>query len=136
MLLGIHHIGVVVDDMAEAERFLHDVLGLSRSRSVDVDGRPDRANFYRCGNTDIEVIEVINPEHRASRLGEAKAQIEHIAFRVESLERAAETLRGLGVETTTPLTLGSTLNAWSDPSTSDGVMYQFVEQLPDADGEG
>ena len=38
MLLGIYHIGVVVDDMAEAERFLRDVLGLSRSRSVAVEG--------------------------------------------------------------------------------------------------
>lgn len=124
----IHHIGVVVDDLEQADRFLSDTLGLPLVRSINVEGRRDRCRFFRCGETDIEVIEVTDPEERARRLGVGvSARIEHIALEVDHLDTAIGYLTASGVDASPSLKLGSTINAWTDPTTSDGVMYQLVQ---------
>ena len=130
MLSRVHHIGVVVDDLADAERLLRDVLGLTLARSLDIPGRPDRSRFYRCADVDIEVIEVLEPEARARRLGDARARIEHIAFEVADLGATSAQLGSYGVTVGEPLRLGTTLNVWTDPETSNGLLIQLVQTSP------
>src|SRR4051812_9316243 len=84
MFRRIHHVGIVVSDLESVGHFLQETFGLPLVRSVEVAGRPDRSRFYRLGNTDIELIEVLDPELRRSRLGnETAARIEHIALEVD-----------------------------------------------------
>lgn len=128
MLKRIDHVGVIVDNLDEAKRFLSD-LGLRFDRELEISGRL-RAAFYGSGETLIEVIEVDEPAERAQRLGDTTARIEHVAFEVDSLSTTIEALRGLGVSTTTlePLAVGANLNFWTKPETSDGVQYQLIEK--------
>ena len=128
MLQRIDHVGVIVDDLDEAKRFLSD-LGLRFDRDLVIPGRL-RAAFYACGDTQIEVIDISDEAERAQRLGGSRARVEHIAFQVSSLATTLEALRGLGVETTTPepMRAGPNLNYWTRPETCDGVMYQLVEK--------
>lgn len=128
MLKRIDHVGVIVDDLEEAKRFLSE-LGLRFDRDVEISGRL-RAAFYACGDTQLEVIEVDEPAERAQRLGDSRARIEHVAFEVDSLSMTLHAIRGLGVETTTadPVAVGANLSYWTKAETSDGVQYQLIEK--------
>ncbi len=137
MLNGIDHVGVVVDNLEEAETFLSEVLQLELDRKLDTPERGFRAAYFSCGTASIEVIEVLDPKVRRRRLGEgSKARIEHVAIRVDDLHKEAQRLSRLGVRlwgspdpgegTTDPVMVGDTLNLWTDPDTCDGVSYQIV----------
>ena len=115
-------------DLEGSIGFLRDTLGLPLVRSQDVEGRPDRSRFFRCGETDIELIDVLDPVQRAIRLGTGGAtRIEHVAFEVDDLVDAIRHLEAAGVTVSPVLELGNASNVWTDPATSAGVMYQLVE---------
>lgn len=129
MLKRIDHIGVIVDDLATARKFLES-LGMELDRELD---RPDlRAAFYRQGDGSmIELIEPTTEEGRKERLGPGNAtKIEHIAFEVDDLSSSIDALRGLGVDfnSKAPVPIGRNLNVWSLAETSQGVVYQFFQK--------
>jgi methylmalonyl-CoA/ethylmalonyl-CoA epimerase len=128
VLKRIDHVGVIVDDLAQAKSFLAD-MGLRFDRDLVIPGRL-RAAFYTCGETQIEVIEVDEPGERARRLGDDTARVEHIAFEVDSLATTLQALSGLGVKTTTPdaLAISGNLSFWTTAESCDGVQYQLIEK--------
>ena len=133
MLKRIDHIGVIVDDLARARQFVES-LGLVLERTADIPERNVRLAFYWCGDGRIELIEPTSPQARERRLGEGnQARIEHIGVEVEGTHGVAgvmDIIRGLGVDMTTdaPVPVGPTLNAWTDPKTSHGIQFQFVQR--------
>jgi methylmalonyl-CoA/ethylmalonyl-CoA epimerase len=128
VLKRIDHVGVIVDDLAQARSFLAD-MGMRFDRDLVIPGRL-RAAFYACGETQIEVIQIDEPEERARRLGDDTARVEHIAFEVDSLSTTLQALQGLGVKTTTsePMAVGANLNYWTTAESCDGVQYQLIEK--------
>ncbi len=134
MISRIDHIGVIVDDLADARRWLAEVFGLPLRRSVELSEGRIRGEFYACGDVDIEVIEVGDPEMRHRRLGDGKrARIEHIAVEVDNLSTALARLASFGVRTTSPepLRVGNRLNMWTIEETSGGISYQLIERTPE-----
>lgn len=131
-LRGIDHVGVIVDDLDDACRLLEHGLGLEPQERIE---REDlRAAFFACGTTRIEVIEVTDPDARRERLGDATARIEHIAFKADDLDATMAALTALGIQTKAPpRPSGKNLTFWTDPATSDGVMFQFI--VPDTTGD-
>ena len=130
MLKRLDHVGVIVDDLEEASRFLSG-MGMQHDRDLEVPGRL-KAAFYRCGDARVEVIEIIDPAERTKRLGSEKARIEHIALEVDDLTRTMQALEGLGVRTQTaePIQAGPNLNFWTVADTCDGVVYQLLQRQP------
>jgi methylmalonyl-CoA/ethylmalonyl-CoA epimerase len=131
MLKRIDHVGVVVDDLATARRFLAGI-GMSLDHEFDL-GRVGAA-FYRCGDVMVELIECRQPDERARRLGDGKARIEHIAIEVDDLAATVGELAGLGVEMTKPepVTQGNVRSHWTKPESSEGVMYQVFETIDES----
>jgi methylmalonyl-CoA/ethylmalonyl-CoA epimerase len=132
VLRRIDHVGVVVDDLAEARAFLGK-LGLQFDHGFDL-GRVEAA-FYRLGDVMIEVVECRTPEERARRLGGSTARIEHIAFEVDDLAEAVAALGRMGVEMTKPepVRQDDIRSFWTAPESSDGVTYQLFERLEKED---
>lgn len=133
MFRRIDHVGVIVDNLEEARRWLAEVFGLPLRRSVDVPEGRIHGEFYGCGDVDIEVIEIGDAEARRRRLGErGRARIEHIAVEVDSLANALAQLAPLGVRTTTPepRRSGNTLSIWTVEETTGGISYQLIERTP------
>ena len=128
MLKRIDHIGVIVDDLEEAQAFLGG-MGMEFDRDLQFPGRL-KAAFYRCGDTQIEVIEITDAGERESRLRGEKARIEHIAIEVDELASTMKALEGLGVRTKSPepLKIGNNLNIWTTEESGDGVSYQLIEK--------
>ncbi len=131
MFRRVNHIGIIVADLAEARRWLTEVFGLSLSRSVDVPEGRIHGEFYPCGDIDIEVIEIGDPEVRRRRLGDGnRARIEHIAVEVDDLGASLAQLTALGARTTArePRRIGNSLHAWTVEETTGGISYQLIEQ--------
>jgi methylmalonyl-CoA/ethylmalonyl-CoA epimerase len=132
MLKRIDHVGIVVADLQAAGRLLTQVLGMELVRTLEVPERQLHAAFYRCGETNVELIQLDDPEARASRLGAGPARIEHLAIEVDgSLDDAASRLAASGVEMNSaqPMRAGPSASYWSKPETTGGVMLQFLEYV-------
>nr|WSZ98942.1 VOC family protein [Streptomyces sp. NBC_00857] len=130
MFKRIDHIGVVVDDLAEARAFLES-LGMVLERAQEVPERNVKIAFYHCGDGRIELIEPTTPEARERRLGEGnQAHIEHIGVEVDDVPSIMRAVQGLGVDLTTsePVPVGPNLNAWTQPATSRGIQFQLVQR--------
>lgn len=128
-LRRIDHIGVVVADLAEAGALLEQGFGLKPRPGVV---REDlRTAFFQCGDVSIELIEVTDPEARRQRLGDGqRARIEHIAFEVDQLQATLSALEAIGVAANAaPRRSGNTQTFWTNPETSSGIMFQFLQKL-------
>jgi methylmalonyl-CoA/ethylmalonyl-CoA epimerase len=128
MLKRLDHVGVIVDDLEEASRFLTG-MGMQHDRDLEIPGRL-KASFYSCGDAKVEVIEISEPAERTQRLGSEKARIEHIAIEVDDLATTVQALEGLGVrtQTTDPIRVGPNINFWTVAETCDGVVYQLLQR--------
>lgn len=131
MFKRIDHVGIVVDDLIRAKKFMES-LGLTFEYERELPERNVKAAFYRCGDGRIELIEPTTKEARARRLGQgARARIEHIAVEVnDDIVAAIEVARGLGVDFITPhpVPIDGNLNIFTKPDSSEGIQFQLVEK--------
>lgn len=124
----IDHVAVVVDNLDEAKCFAGDILGLelvSEGESVETTAR---YAFYQWGPVQLEPLEITDVEKRRRRMGaERSARIEHIGVAVDDLPATVSTLRAHGVRTQTaePIAVGPWRYYFTDPETTDGVVYQL-----------
>jgi len=125
----IDHIGIVVDDLDEAVDFVTKTFGLEVTQRVEVPKRKVASAFVSWGSVSIELIEHGDPALREARLGDTAARIDHIAVRVPDIEKEAERLRGLGVDTVTsaPVMVAGRRTIFLQPATADGVSYQLLD---------
>ena len=125
----IDHVGIIVDDLESARRFVSDVLGFDFDREVSIPGRLQAA-FFRCGDAAVELIEVTDSQMRQERLGSATARLEHVAIEVDELFATVDRMRQAGVAMATeePVLTGPTRSFFTRPDTSDGVIYQVFDR--------
>lgn len=129
-LSRLDHVGIVVDDIEEARRFLTEVLGLKVKSEHESPATSARAIFLTFGAVDVELLEISDPEKRRVRMDGARAaRIEHIGIRVDDVESAAADLRAHGVRMSTEKPFGSDGRRYyfTDPASTDGVVYQIFE---------
>ena len=130
-MLGVKrldHVGIVVSDIAAASHLLGEQLGLAPESADD---RADlRLAFFDAGDARVELIEPVDPELRAQRLGDDRARIEHVAFEVEDLDATLAALEALGIETTAPPRAShGNRHVWTVAATSGGISFQFQQPL-------
>jgi methylmalonyl-CoA/ethylmalonyl-CoA epimerase len=127
MIERFDHVGVIVDDLDDAARMLV-ALGLQPGETIENEDL--RVAFFKCGDASVEIIEPLAAALRRERLGEGnRARIEHIAFEVGDLGAALTALEALGIEPNAPpRRLPDRSMFWTEPETSDGIMFQFVER--------
>jgi catechol 2,3-dioxygenase-like lactoylglutathione lyase family enzyme len=139
-LRGVHHIGILVSDLTQAEFFATRVLGLSVAGRLSLPEESTEAVLLDCGGVRLELVAIGDPEVRARRakIPGAPAEIEHVAFAVDDVVAEARRLTELGLRFTTtpghaaggdePLAIGGTRSLFSVPSTSGGLVWQLIEE--------
>lgn len=127
--MRLDHVGIVVDDLEQAKRFLAEVLGLEMTNAVEVESAKLKAAYFRCGEVEIELLELGDSAARQARLGTGvKANIEHIAVEVDALESMLSMLNQRGVGTTPPQPILGGVGVWTDPATSNGIRFQIIQK--------
>ncbi len=91
--IGIYHIGIPVDDLARAERFYTEVLGMKVEGRVTEEGA--RLSRLKCGDADVVLFQRPRPLSRNSLKEDG---ITHQAFEVpsETFDEAIEFLKREG----------------------------------------
>jgi methylmalonyl-CoA/ethylmalonyl-CoA epimerase len=138
-IAGLHHVGILVADLAAAESFATQVLGLTVAKRASIPDESTEIVFLRCGDVEIELIEISDPAalSRRRRVPDAAVEIEHLAFAVDDVEAAAEQLAGLGLrftagagkreESAVPLEVAGTRSLFTVRESAAGFLLQLIE---------
>lgn len=128
----IDHVGVIVDDLAGARRFLEDILGMQLTVARSLPAARVETAFLGYGpGALVELVELGDEAARRQRLGDgAESRVEHIAIEVDDVEAARDELRARGVEmqSAVPSISGPTRSFFTRPETSRGIVLQFMDR--------
>lgn len=127
LLSGLHHLAIICSDYERSRRFYTEVLGFGIQQEVYRQERDSwKLDLSLNGMYLIELFSFPNPPARPSR--PEAVGLRHIAFRVENIEEAIQSLQQKGV-TTEPVRVdeytGRRFTFFSDP---DGLPIELYEQ--------
>jgi len=109
MLAGIHHVGIIVNDIEKALEFYRDILGakfLYRAegspkdveKEVNVPGATTKLAVLKVGKHTIELVEYVNPKIKPQGLSAAAIGTLHLAFEVDNIDAETERMKAKGVK--------------------------------------
>ncbi|MBW2057527.1 MAG: VOC family protein [Deltaproteobacteria bacterium] len=142
MLTGIHHVGIIVNDLDKSLHFYQEVLGarfLYRAeaargeveKEVGVPGAETRLAVLKLGKDTIELVEYVNPKIRPGVLSAATVGTLHMAIEVDDIDAEVERLKGKGVEfNAAPKVIEEGENkgwVWTYFRDPDGCQLELVE---------
>ncbi len=115
MIRGVHHTCITVSDRERSIEFYRDVLGLElvlteesersqddRSDSLGVASAQVKLAILRAGDAHVELIEYVTPRGRPFDRRNNDVGTMHVAFRVDDIDSAYQTLLAKGVRFTAP----------------------------------
>ncbi len=99
MLKKIHHVGVVVPNLDEAMTLWRDTLGLHLTKSMVVQDQGVKAALLKAGETEIELLEPINPENGVGKfLAKRGGGLHHVCFETDDVEQELEGAKSKGIQ--------------------------------------
>lgn len=131
----VHHVGIAVRDVEEAEAFLGDVLGLDKGREELVEDQGINAHLYPLGGAKLEVLESVDPDGPVGRyLEDHGPGMHHLALEVPDIEGAIAAMRERGVEMIDEEPRRGVADhriAFCHPRDTQGVLLELVEVPPE-----
>jgi len=99
MLRKIHHIGIVVRNLEEAYAFYRDLLGLHVHKEAVIEDQGVKAALLTIGNSEIELLEPINPNGGVAKFLERRGEgLHHICFETDDVNAELATAKAKGIE--------------------------------------
>ncbi|MTI82430.1 MAG: methylmalonyl-CoA epimerase [Firmicutes bacterium] len=99
MIKKIDHIGIAVKDMDASLKFYEEVLGMKAEGTEVVEEQKVKTAFIPTGESEVELLESTSPDGPIAKYIEKKGEgIQHIAYRVDDIEKALEELKAKGVK--------------------------------------
>ncbi len=97
-LTHIEHLGIAVKSLETAIPYYEEILGLKCYAIEEVAEQKVKTAFFKIGQTKIELLESTDPEGPVGKFVEKKGEgIHHIAFAVDGLQSALDTMAEKGV---------------------------------------
>jgi methylmalonyl-CoA/ethylmalonyl-CoA epimerase len=134
MFVGMDHVGVAVRNLDEAVKLYRDVLGFElRGVHVMKERKVKVAFFSIGGEAQVELLEPLGCDSPVAKFLEARGEgIQHIAVRVDNIEKALDELKQSGVvlidDKPRDGAEGKKI-AFVSPKSTKGVLMELV-QLP------
>ena len=98
MIEKIDHIGIAVRSIEKTSKLLSNILGLKVAGKEIVEEQKVKVAFLPLGDSELELLESTSPEGPIARFIEKKGEgIQHIAFKVDNIEKALGKLKKKGV---------------------------------------
>jgi methylmalonyl-CoA/ethylmalonyl-CoA epimerase len=99
MLRKIHHVGIVVDELAKAMSFWRDLLGLALVKTAVVQDQGVKAALLKAGESEIELLEPLSPESGVGRfLSRRGGGLHHVCFETEDVQAELNRARAKGIQ--------------------------------------
>jgi methylmalonyl-CoA/ethylmalonyl-CoA epimerase len=134
MLKKIHHVGVVVPNLDEAMVLWCDTLGLHLTKSMVVQDQGVKAALLRAGETEIELLEPINPENGVGKfLAKRGGGLHHVCFETDDVARELEAARNKGIQLIDqrPRPGLAGMICFLHPKAARGVLVEFAQPFDD-----
>ncbi len=133
MFTHVDHLGFAVNSIEEAIAFYRDSFGVAEWEILDMPERHMRVAVARVGGTMLELIAPTSPDAAfAKYLAERGPGMHHVAYRVDDIMAALDSLRASGVrlidEQPRP-GLHNTLVAFVHPKAAMGVLIELVQHV-------
>lgn len=137
---GIHHVAIVVEEMAAAVDAYSRALGGEPEKVVDIPESCIRMAIFRVGDSLVELIQPLGDDQTykfSTFLAEHGESIHHLAVDVDDIDESAAQLRGQNI----PLLFEEPAEGadgrimFLHPSAMNGVFVELVERAaPSARG--
>ena len=131
MILGVHHVGIAVEDLDAAVERYRRTLGIEPSHRERVEDQGVDEVLFDVGDSSIQLLGALGPDTPVgSFLGRRGPGLHHVAYAVGDVAVALERLRAEGVrlvdEEPRRGSRGTTI-AFVHPSGMDGVLLELVQ---------
>jgi methylmalonyl-CoA/ethylmalonyl-CoA epimerase len=131
-VLKIDHLGIAVDSIGEAKKLFHDILGLKFEGTETVQEQKVTTAFFPVGESEVELLESTAPDGPIAKHLEKRGEgIQHIAFRVDNLEKALAELKDKGIRLIDEKPrkgAGGAKIAFLHPKSTHGVLIELSER--------
>ena len=132
MVLKVDHIGIAVANLDESLKLYTETLGLKLHGTETVAEQKVKVAFLPLGDTEIELLESTEPDGPIAKFIETKGQgIQHIAFKVENIEKALEECREKGlrlIDEKPRYGAGGAKIAFLHPKSTNGVLIELCQR--------
>lgn len=130
--MGIHHLGIAVEDLDAALRLYRDTLGMRLKRTEELPDRGLEVAVIDGGGAELELLASVREDSVIGRfIARRGAGIHHVALRVSDIDAALAELRGRGVRLVDQAArpgAGGTRVAFVHPEAGQGVLIELVEE--------
>ena len=131
-LKRVDHVGIAVKDLDEAVKF-YESLGFKASGYEVVAEQKVKVAFLPCGDSELELLESTEPDGPIARFIEKNGPgIQHIAIRVDDIDKALEELKEKGVrliDQTPRYGAGNARIAFVHPKATGGVLLELTQRM-------
>lgn len=132
MVNKIDHLGIAVKDLDVALKFYEDVLGIKCVETEVVEDQKVKTAFLPIGDTEIELLESTSEDGPIARHIEKRGEgIQHIAFKVDDIEKALEELKSKGIRLIDEKPrkgAGGAMIAFLHPKSTHGVLIEICQR--------
>lgn len=132
MIEKIDHIGIAVRSIEKTSELLSNILGLKVAGEENVEEQKVKVAFLPLGDSELELLESTSPAGPIARFIEKKGEgIQHIAFRVDNIEKALEKLKKGGVrliDEKPRYGAGGAKIAFLHPKSTNGILIELCER--------
>jgi len=132
MIEKIDHIGIAVRSIEKTSELLSNILGLKVAGEENVEEQKVKVAFLPLGDSELELLESTSPEGPIARFIEKKGEgIQHIAFRVDNVEKTLEKLKKEGVrliDEKPRYGAGGAKIAFLHPKSTNGILIELCER--------
>lgn len=132
MVVKIDHIGIAVKDLEKALKFYEEVLGLKCEGTEVVEDQKVKVAFLPIGDTEVELLESTEANGPIAKYIEKRGEgIQHIAYRVDDIEKAIEEMEEKGIrmiDEKPRYGAGGARIAFAHPKDTHGVLVELCER--------
>lgn len=132
MVTKIDHIGIAVKDLNESLKFYEDVLGLKAEGTEVVEEQKVKVAFLPLGDSEVELLESTEEDGPIAKYIAKKGEgIQHIAYRVDDIEKAIEDMKKKGIrmiDEKPRYGAGGAKIAFLHPKSTYGVLVELCER--------
>lgn len=132
MVKKVDHIGIAVKNLEETLKFYEEVLGIKSVGTEIVEEQKVKVAFLPIEDTEIELLESTEEDGPIAKFIEKRGEgIQHIAYKVDNIEKAIEELKAKGVrmiDERPRYGAGGARIAFLHPKSTFGVLIELCER--------